>query len=178
MSRSQNTKEQKIIHPNFQLQTLLLPCSNSLAPLIPPARHSQHDMDSDFLLLDRFLPLTRVLSFLAFTNDWSKREWVSQWDSFLCCPKLQFHECKMFSVLYSESSTRRIKAPLSPVILRCRSNSNSNLSKLHHSSHTPPSIHSGATQKQNRFEKLARVWMKQGRDATQREKRPGWKIES
>lgn len=119
-----------------------------------------------------------VLSFLAFTNDWSKREWVSQWDSFLCCPKLQFHECKMFSVLYSESSTWRIKASLSPVILRCRSNSNSNLSKLHHSSHTPPSIHSGATQKQNRFEKLARVWMKQGRDATQREKRPGWKIES
>lgn len=90
-----------------------------------------------------------VLSFLAFTNDWSKREWVSQWDSFLCCPKLQFHECKMFSVLYSESSTWRIKASLSPVILRCRSNSNSNLSKLHHSSHTHPSIHSGATQKQN-----------------------------
>lgn len=56
-------EEQKIIHPSFQLQLLPLPCSNSLAALTPPARLSQHDMDSDFLLLDRFLPLTQFLAF-------------------------------------------------------------------------------------------------------------------
>lgn len=176
MSRSQNAKEQKIIHSNVQLQTLLLPCSNSLAALIPPARHSQHDMDSDFLLLDRFLPLNWFLAFWPLPMI-EANESGSPSETRSSAAQLQFHECKMFSALYSESSTWRIKASLSPVILRCRPNSNSNLSKLHHSSHTHPSIHSGATQKQNRFEKLARVWMKQGDDATQTEKRQRWKME-
>lgn len=157
MSRSQNAKEQKIIPLNVQLQTLLLPCSNSptgsySACQTLPARYGFW-----FSTPGSFSATSPVLSFLAFTNDWIKRESLSQWDSFLGCPKLQFHECKMFSVLYFESSTWWIKPPLNPLILWCRFISNSHPSKLPHSSHTHAFIHSGVTKGQNLIAKLVRV---------------------